>query len=570
MPRRRKTSKGFAFTVGNGWGGEAAEPPAGLGAALAIRNPAGQTGARSKMPLPSSDAAFAPIVVGSGPLDVDTLIRVAVHGARVRLCEDPTWLHRMAAGEQRLAKAVAEQTPIYGVTTGFGSNCGARITSEGIAALGASLLSFHGCGTGPALPVPVVRAAMLCRILCLGRGYSGVRVALLDRLVEFLNRGLTPVVPAQGSVGASGDLTPMSYVAATLAGEREVMFQGQRMPAARALALAGLEPFRFAVKEPIAMLNGTPVMTGVAVIVVDQCRRILAAATRATALAVHAMAGHTHHLHPVLFEAKPFPGQKAVAARLRGLLRSDGSVAESEAPESLQDPYSLRCAPHVLGVLADALTWVERWVEIEASSATDNPLFDPDGPEAGGPLMGGNFYGGHIAFAMDAIKAAAASVADLCDRQAALLVDPRFSRGLPAHLAAPTPTGMAPGHAFKGMQITLSALTAEALQGSMPAASFSRSTESHNQDKVSMGTIAARDALRVCELVARAVSVHLLASVQACELRGGIAARPGLAALVRAVRALSPAVEADRCLDGDLERVAQAVTQGALGKAFED
>jgi histidine ammonia-lyase len=505
-------------------------------------------------------------VVGAGPIGIDTLIQVAVHGADVRLSEDGDWLRRMKACQQRLADAVADGTPIYAVTTGFGSNCGALISAENIAALGAGLLRFHGCGTGPALPVPAVRGAMLCRVLCLLRGYSGVRPALVRRLIEFLNHGITPVVPAQGSVGASGDLTPMSYVAAALTGEREVFYQNDRMPAARALELAGLAPFEFAVKEPIAMLNGTPIMTGVAIVVVDQCRRILAAATRATALAVHAMAGHEHHLHPALFQAKPFPGQQAVATHLRALLRSEGAAPEAEVPESLQDPYSLRCAPHVLGVLADALDWVERWVEIEAGSATDNPLFDP---ESGRPLMGGNFYGGHIAFAMDAVKAAVASVADLCDRQAALLVDTRFNRGLPAHLAAPSSQGLTPRHGFKGMQITLSALTAEALQASMPAASFSRSTESHNQDKVSMGTLAAREALRVCDLVSHAVAVHLLAGAQACELRGGLGARPAVAALVRRVRVSSPALQDDRCLDIDIEAVHHAVVAGDVGLGLE-
>lgn len=504
-----------------------------------------------------------PCVVGAGPVSVDSLIQVAVHGTAVRLAEDGGWLRLMTACEQRLADAVADGIPIYAVTTGFGSNCGARISAENIAALGAGLLRFHGCGTGPALSVPAVRGAMLCRVLCLLRGYSGVRPALVRRLVDFLNRGITPVVPSRGSVGASGDLTPMSYVAAALVGEREVLYRNDRMPAARAIELAGLAPFEFAVKEPIAMLNGTPIMTGVAIVVVDQCRRILAAATRATAMAVHAMAGHEHHLHPVLFEAKPFPGQKAVADHLRSLLRSEGSATEAEVPESLQDPYSLRCAPHVLGVLADALEWVEHWIEIEAGSATDNPLFDP---ASGRPLMGGNFYGGHIAFAMDSVKAAVASVADLCDRQAALLVDTRFSRGLPAHLALPSSHGLAPRHGFKGMQITLSALTAEALQASMPAASFSRSTESHNQDKVSMGTIAAREALRVCDLVSHAVAVHLLAGAQACELRGGLGARTAVAALVRRVRALSPALEDDRCLDVDIEAVYRNVVAGELGQ----
>jgi len=513
-----------------------------------------------------SHSTSEPVVVGQGPLGIDTLIQVAVHGAKVRLCEEPAWLKQMAACEALVAKAVADGTPIYGVTTGFGSNCGARISAQSVLALGEGLLRFHGCGTGPALPVAAVRGAMLCRILCLGLGYSGVRVALLQRLVEFLNRQITPVVPSQGSVGASGDLTPMSYVAATLAGQREVFFTGQRMPAARALELNGLAPFEFAVKEPISMLNGTPIMTGIAIMVAEQCRRIVAAATRATALSVHAMAGHEHHLHPVLFKAKPFPGQGEVASHLRALMRCEGDVHEAEVPESLQDPYSLRCAPHVIGVLTDALAWVERWVEIEAGGASDNPLFDP---ESGRPLMGGNFYGGHIAFAMDAVKAAVASVADLCDRQAALLVDPRMNRGLPAQLAVPVENGFAPRHGFKGMQITLSALTAEALQATMPAASFSRSTESHNQDKVSMGTIAAREALRVCDLVGHAVAVHLLVAAQACELRGGLPGRPALQSIVAQIRGISPGLEDDRPLDGDIEAIYQSVAAGPLGQRVE-
>jgi histidine ammonia-lyase len=357
----------------------------------------------------------------------------------------------------------------------------------------------------------------------------------------------------------------MSYVAAALVGERDVFYRGERMPARRALELAGLPPFEFGVKEPIAMLNGTPIMTGVAVLVATNagasslpprapppCRCMPWPATSITCIRFFS--------RPSRFRAKPRSPIIAVA-----LLRSQGlRVHEAEVPESLQDPYSLRCAPHVIGVLVDALEWVERWIEIEAGSATDNPLFDP---VSGRPLMGGNFYGGHIAFAMDAVKAAVASVADLCDRQGALLVDPRFNRGLPgqsgaAHVARTRRRAMR----FKGMQITLSALTAEALQASMPVASFSRSTESHNQDKVSMGTIAAREALRVCELVSHAVAVHLLAGAQACELRGGLGARTAVAALVRRVRALSPALEDDRCLDVDIEAVYRNVVAGELGQ----
>jgi histidine ammonia-lyase len=492
---------------------------------------------------------------------MDEMIRVAIHGRPVRLTDDDALTQRLGLSRQHLAKAIANGTPIYGVTTGYGANCATRIPPDQSQLLGARLLRFHGCGTGPALPEACIRAAMLSRILCFSLGYSGVTIGLLQQLVAFLNQQITPVVPAQGSVGASGDLTPMSYVAAAVAGERDVFYRGERMPAARALELAGLSPYRYEIKEPISMLNGTPIMTGVGIIVVDRLRKILRAATSATAMSVHALIGHAHHMHPTIFEAKPHPGSTAVARELRDMLACAAEAPESDAPSALQDPYSLRCAPHVLGVLADALPWVQRWLEIEAHSASDNPIFDPP---TGAVLMGGNFYGGHVAFAMDSVKAAAASVADLCDRQVALLIDPRFSRGLPAQLG----TEDAPGrHGFKGLQITMSALTSEALGATMPAASFSRSTESHNQDKVSMGTVAARDALRVCDLVEKVVAIGLMVSAQACEIRGSVGARPKIAQLVATVRRWSPLLEEDRCLDEDLSKVADGIASGAFGEA---
>jgi histidine ammonia-lyase len=259
-------------------------------------------------------------------------------------------------------------------------------------------------------------------------------------------------------------------------------------------------------------------------------RKLAQAATAATALVLHALLGHEHHLHPALFEAKPHPGTAAVASKLRQLLVSTGQADESSAPSALQDPYSVRCAPHVLGVLVDASRWAERWIEIEANGASDNPLFDP---ESGQVLMGGNFYGGHIAFAMDSVKAAVASVADLCDRQAALLVDPRFNRGLPPQLVRCDAVGH---HGFKGAQITMSALTAEALQ-----------------------------TIYVCELTEKVVAIDLLIGSQACEIRGGAEVRPEVERLLRLVREYSEPVTEDRCLDEDISRLADAVAGGAFG-----
>jgi histidine ammonia-lyase len=513
-----------------------------------------------KMPSHSADSPNA-ILVGEQPLTIDQMVAVAMRRTPVRMSTCRAFVDRIANSQNLLRRALDSNTPIYGVTTGFGSACGQRISANQTLELGENLLRYHRCGSGAPMAEQHVRGAMLCRLLCFSLGYSGVSSELLDQIAAFLNFGITPVVPSQGSVGASGDLTPMAYVASALAGEGDVHFRGEIMTATAALQSVELKAHRYRAKEPIAMLNGTPIMTGVAIAVVDRARNVLGAAIEGTALAVHALTGHQHHLDPVLFEAKPFVGQAAAAARLRALLAATSAPAESEAPEALQDPYSLRCAPHVLGVLGDALEWVTRWVQIEANGASDNPLIDP---VSGNVLMGGNFYGGHIAFAMDALKAALSSVADLCDRQVALLVDPRLSRGLPAGLVAPSAEALGPRHGFKGLQITMSALTAESLHASMPAAVFSRSTESHNQDKVSLGTIAARDALRVCDMVERVVAIHLMAGAQACEIRGSVHLRPELHRVLLAVRRFSASLTADRALDQDHQALAVALSRGEL------
>jgi len=499
------------------------------------------------------------VVVGSEPVSVAQIVGVARDDCRVRLSSDEGFGESVRRSREHLRRTLEAGTPIYGVTTGFGGSCGNRVHAARTRQLGRNLLEYHGCGSGEPLSVPQVRAAMFCRLVGLSRGYSGVSWELLEQLVAFLNARITPVVPSRGSVGASGDLTPMSYVAACLAGDREVFFDGVRLPTSDALARTGLAPYEFEPKEPLALLNGTPVMTGIAALAVDAADKIFDAVGAATALSVHALAGHAHHFHAAIFEAKPFLGQEVAAGFIRERLHAEGEVPEINEPDSLQDPYSLRCAPHVLGVLADALDWIQDWVETEASGVSDNPLFDPTTGEL---LTGGNFYGGHVAFAMDSLKAAVASVADMADRQIALLVDSRFSRGLPNGLVRANGNDREVNHGFKALQITASALTAEALRLTVPAASFSRSTESHNQDKVSMGTIAARDAALICSLTADVAAAHLLTAAQGCELRGALDARPGVADLVRRVRVLVPPTIEDRPMDRDLSRLARALLAG--------
>ena len=502
------------------------------------------------------------VTLGEGAVSLAGIIAVARHGATVVLSEKAAFRKRLETSRRILYNALEADLPVYGVTTGFGKSCGNRLNRNSPPKNGENLMRFHGCGTGEPLGAEETRAAMLCRLLCLARGYSAVSLPLLERLVAFLNLGIIPVIPSEGSVGASGDLTPLSYVLAAMAGEREVFYLGKRMPAARALRLAKLKPYAFQAKEPLAMVNGTSVMTGIAAVVLNRAEHLLEAASAATALSVHALKGKAHHFHPAIGEAKPFPGQIHVAGRLREFLAAGAAGADLDAdgPEALQDPYSLRCAPQIMGVLHDALTWIRPWVEIEANSANDNPLFDAS---ADHPLMGGNFYGGHIAFAMDALKPALASLADMADRQVALLVNPNVNRGLPADLVRLSGEAGLRHHGFKAMSITASALTAEALKATMPAASFSRSTESHNQDKVSMGTIAARDAARVCTLAERVVAIHLLAAGQACEIRGRLEDRPRLALLVGELRRVAAPTLEDRPMDGDIEALAGRI--GAAG-----
>ncbi len=503
------------------------------------------------------------VLVSDKTITLDKITAVAEVSLPVEVSTDREFVNSLQGSVDTVNSFLDRGRPVYGVTTGYGSSCGNRITTIDIKELGENLIRYHGCGTGEPLSVAQTRAAMFCRMICLAKGYSGISHELLKRFADFLNHRITPVIPSEGSVGASGDLTPLSYVAACLVGDREVIYEDRCILASQAISEAGLPPYSFKPKEPLAIMNGTSVMTGIAILALARSRRILKAATAATALCVHGLRGHIQHYHSTIFEAKPFPGQGEVASWLRALLQSDDDVTEATEPDCFQDPYSIRCAPQVLGVLADAMRWIGPWVENEANSANDNPIIDTSSEQI---LMGGNFYGGHIAFAMDGLKTALASLCDLSDRLIALVVDPRFSRGLPANLTLEYGDEAMINHGFKGLQITATALTAEAQKMAMPAAVFSRSTESHNQDKVSLGTIAARDADRICALAQRTVSIHLLVGARSCRLREGIEARPALADLVHRIEEFSPPYSKDRPMDEDIEKLARAIGAGTLWK----
>jgi len=491
------------------------------------------------------------VLLGRAPLTLEQLAEVALLGRPVALAEELR--PRVEASRAFLEELLRDGVEVYGVNTGYGDSCTVPVPPELLPELPLQLSRYHGCGLGRNLDAAETLAVLTARLCSLAQGYSAVRFELLEALAALINRRILPRIPAEGSVGASGDLTPLSYVAAVLAGEREALQDGALVPAREALARAGLEPLVLAPKEALALMNGTAAMTGLACLAFRQAEHLSRLACRITALAVACLQGNRDHFHPRLSRLKPHAGQGEAA----GWIYADLGGADAAGPR-LQDRYSIRCAPHVIGVLRDALPWVRRDLEHELNSANDNPLFDP---EARLVLHGGHFYGGHVAFAMDALKLAVAGLADLMDRQLALLVDPRFSNGLPGNLSGAVPGRASINHGLKAVQIAASAWTAEALKLTMPASAFSRSTECHNQDKVSLGTIAARDCRRVLELTAQVGAALVLAVRQGLELRrrqGDPAPErlsgPARAWLEQVGREYAP-VDEDRSLEAELREL---------------
>jgi histidine ammonia-lyase len=501
----------------------------------------------------------AVLTIGSSNVRIAQILAVAVGAARIELDASPAFRHKLERGAAHLDRLIESGAVVYGVTTGFGASCENAIPPALSAKMAANLVRFHGCGTGAIFGEAEAAAVMVVRLASLAQGRSGVRTLLLERICQLLNRRILPRIPAEGSVGASGDLTPLSYVAALLIGEREAYCGGQVMPASAALESAGLRPIELRPKESLALMNGTSVMTGLACLAYERSRKLARWAAALTAMSSDCLHGNRQHFDERLFLAKPHPGQLACA---RWIAADIGFAAsESHRNGRIQDRYSIRCSPHVVGVLLDSLVFIKGILETEINSSNDNPLIDP---ETGDVLHGGNFYGGHVCMAMDMLKSAVASVADLIDRQMALLCNPHTSNGLPADLVARAGQDQVSHHGFKAMQISASALTAEALKLTMPASSFSRSTESHNQDKVSMGTIAARDALRVLELTETTLAIVQLALCQAVDLRSSKGCHRRSLDLHQSIRATIPMNDADRRQDVDVEQVLKLYRAGSL------
>jgi histidine ammonia-lyase/phenylalanine ammonia-lyase len=468
---------------------------------------------------------------------------------------------------------------VYGVTTGFGDSSGRQIGAQRSVGLQRNLLRFLRVGSGAEAPDDVVRATMLIRANCAARGNSGIRQEPVRLLLDMLAHDILPCVPERGSVGASGDLAPLSYVASAVTGEGVVRARGQLTQASDALHASGLRPVELQSKEGLALVNGTSFMAAYLSLALSEALELVWVAEACTALITEVRRTTDHQFAPFPHVHKPHPGQVDSAAQIYRMLDGsrltvrDAAATMAEAGDEdgyielhrrLQDPYSVRCAPHVIGVLRDTARWVEDWLTIEINSSNDNPLFDAATATV---HNSGNFYGGHVAQAAQALTMAAASVADLVDRQLQLIVDEKFSLGLPPNLVPPLPPGDASEglhHGFKGAQIAASALTAEALHLTVPAGSFSRSTESHNQDKVSMGTIAARHARTAVGLSLDVAAIHLVALCQAGDLVGADGLAPLTGSIHAYLRQHVAFLDSDRPLDADIELVSRMLVDGRL------
>ena len=487
-------------------------------------------------------------------LSLEEIRDVARGGVHVELA--PEALARVERARALVDRVAAGEAAAYGINTGFGTLAEVRIDRKDLRTLQRNLLLSHAAGVGTPLPEPEARALLLLRCNVLAKGHSGIRPRTLQLALDMLNRGVIPVVPERGSVGASGDLAPLAHLALVLIGEGEAFVGGQRFPGRAALARAGLEPVVLEAKEGLALVNGTQAMCAVGALALLRGEALSEAADLAGAMTLEGLLGSHRPFIPQIQAVRPHPGQIAVAEHLRTLLR-DSQIVESHADCSkVQDPYSLRCMPQVHGAARDGLSHARRVLSIEVNSATDNPLVFP-----GEDLIvsGGNFHGQPVSLALDVLAIACTQLSSISERRVEQLVNPALS-GLPPFLAKNS--GLNSG--FMIAQVTSAALVAESRVLSHPASVDSIPSSAGREDHVSMGMTAALKARQVVEFTRSCLAVEVLVAAQALDFRKPLRAGRGVAAAHAAVRQVVPSMEEDREIHRDIEAVSALIDSGAL------
>ncbi|MFC4766272.1 histidine ammonia-lyase [Effusibacillus consociatus] len=492
------------------------------------------------------------VTLDGSTLKVEEVMKVAQQGDKVAVSQQ-AW-ERVIRCRNRVEQMVANQETVYGVTTGFGKFSDVSISSQDVEQLQTNLIRSHACGVGQPLPQDVVRAIMMLRANALAKGYSGVSKETLQLLVDCLNHGVHPVIPAKGSLGASGDLAPLSHLALLLMGEGEADFQGARLPAGAALSKAGLTPVRLKAKEGLALINGTQVMTAIGLLTYVRAERLAKMADAIAAMTVEVLRGIPDAYDESIQQVRPYPEQAAVAANLRDILQGS-RLTTRQGELRVQDAYSLRCIPQVHGAVRQVLTYIADKLSIEINSATDNPLIFL---ENGKVISGGNFHGQPIAFAMDFLKIGMSELANISERRLERMVNSQLSGGLPPFLARRP--GLESGMMIP--QYVAASMVSDNKVLCHPSSVDSIPSSANQEDHVSMGTNAARHAVEVIENVARVLAIELIAACEAAEHHGPEKLAPATSRLYHAVRETVKPLLQDRSLTGDIEHVANRLLEG--------
>ncbi len=503
------------------------------------------------------------LILDGQPLTLTEIETVSL--ARRSVAIAPAALARVAQSRALIEEILAAGQTVYGVNTGFGKLSEVRIPADKLAQLQTNLVRSHAGGVGQPLSEAESRAMLLLRANVLAKGFSGCRPALVELLVAMLNAQVHPVIPEKGSVGASGDLAPLAHLALVTIGEGEAFYTGERMAGGEALRRAGLQPIVLAAKEGLALLNGTQAMTAVGGLAVARARRVAQLADLAGAMSLEALTGTPAAFDPRIHQARPHAGQIRAAEHLLELL-AGSQIREShrEHDSRVQDAYCLRCMPQVHGAVRDALEHVRGVLEIEAGSATDNPLVFPEistkTPDGGTVISGGNFHGAPLAYAFDYAAIVLTDLAGITERRIDRLLNMDINEGLPAFLS-PDP-GLSSG--FMIAQIVAAALINECQVLAHPSSSSSIPTDGGKEDHVSMGMTGALKLRQIVEHAERIVGIELMCAAQGLEFRRPLRAGREVERAHDVVRAILPRLEQDRVLAPDIEKMASAVRNGAF------
>ena len=514
------------------------------------------------------------ITVNGESLTIEDVNDVALKNQKAALPTEKKFWDRLEKSRKFLMDYISTGVPTYGVTTDFGDSCANQISPEKAGELQRTIVAYHGIGLGKNFDRETGRAVLLCRLNGnIKGGHSAIRPVLAKKMLELLNKDVIPVIPQLGSVGASGDLTPLSYVAAVIMGQRKVYYKGKIVPTKKAFKAENIKPLLIEAKEGLAIMNGTSVMTAVAALAIKKAERLANISDFLTAVTSEITRGKDTPFVAKVSQLKNHKGQVKSAAYIYNITKNSKRVFKYEdfiktqiqtldgktfvkQQNKIQDRYSIRCAPQINGVYRDTLALARQWITEEINSANDNPLVDID---SGRIYNTGNFYGGHICASCDYMRTALANIADLSDKQAEIIIDGKFN-GLTDNLIPYTKdtdprSGLRLG--FKAAQITISAIRGEIMSYCYPISVTSAPTEALNQDKVSMGTISARKFAEQIELAYLQFATHLLAAVQAVDLAGYDDFSPFTKSVHDEVRKISKFVKNDRPLDAEATKVAE-------------